>query len=120
MPILLYGSENWILTPELLKRLESFQGELAKRVLCWPEYHSNTSATMVVGLQSMQSRILEQKLSFLQRLLDNDTECVYVRESESMSKIITDLCLVRECKELEEVCGVECTERILMGKERGY
>ena len=29
-PILLYGSENWILTETLMKRLESFQGELAK------------------------------------------------------------------------------------------
>ena len=58
--------------------------------------------------------ILGQKLCFLQHLLDNDTaECAYVREPES--KRITDLCLVRECKELEEVCGVEGTERILVG-----
>ena len=40
MPILLYGSENWILTPELMKGLESFQGELAKRVLCWAKNHA--------------------------------------------------------------------------------
>ena len=66
----------------------------------------------------MQSRVLEQKLSFLQHLLDNDTEFVSKKVLESMSERITDLCLVRECKELEEVCGVECTERILMGEER--
>ena len=29
-PILLYGSENWMMTESLMKRLESFQGELAK------------------------------------------------------------------------------------------
>ena len=33
MPVLLYGAESCILTSELLKRLESFQEELAKRVL---------------------------------------------------------------------------------------
>ena len=55
MPMLLYGSKNWILTPELLKKLESY---LAKRVLCWPKHHSNRAATMVVGLQSMQNSAL--------------------------------------------------------------
>ena len=32
-PILLYGSENWILTKTLVKRFELFQEELAKRIL---------------------------------------------------------------------------------------
>ena len=36
MPILLYGSENWILTESIPKKLESLQGELAKRILKWP------------------------------------------------------------------------------------
>ena len=31
VPILLYGSENWIMTESLMKKLESFQGELAKK-----------------------------------------------------------------------------------------
>jgi len=64
MPILLYGAGNWIFTSELLKRLESFQGELAKRVLWWPGHH--TSACIAVGFQSTKSRVLGQKLSFLQ------------------------------------------------------
>ena len=75
--------------------------------------HSN--ATMFVGLQSMQSRVLEQKLSFPQRLLDNETEGVSKRVLESVSERITDLCLVRNCKKLEEVCAVECTAEDLDG-----
>ena len=31
MPILMYGSENWILTEILIDKLETFQGELVKR-----------------------------------------------------------------------------------------
>ena len=43
----MYGAENWILTPVLIDRLESFQGELANRILCWPiKHHSNTAATL--------------------------------------------------------------------------
>ena len=30
MPILLYGSENWILTESMVKKLEAFQGKLVK------------------------------------------------------------------------------------------
>ena len=43
-PILLYESENWIMTEALMKMLESFQGELAKRILKRPKHHSNTAA----------------------------------------------------------------------------
>ena len=57
------------LTPVLVDRLESFQGELA-RVLCWPKHHSNTVATLAVGLHSVKSKVLEAKLSFLQKILD--------------------------------------------------
>ena len=33
MPILLFGSENWIVSGGILEQLESFLGELAKRAL---------------------------------------------------------------------------------------
>ena len=44
MPILLYGCENWLMTHALMEKVESFQAELAKRVLKWPKHHSNTAA----------------------------------------------------------------------------
>ena len=65
MPILLYGSENWILMECLLKKLEFFQGELAKSILKWPKLLSNTSAMTCVDLSSM---CLVSKLGFLLRL----------------------------------------------------
>jgi len=35
-----------------------------------------------------------------------------------MNVRVSDLCLVKECKQLEDLCGVVCTEKILMGEER--
>ena len=32
MPILLYGCENWIVSEKLLRQLESFQGEMGKKL----------------------------------------------------------------------------------------
>ena len=73
-----------ILTPVLVDRLESFQGELAKRILCWPKHRSNTAATLAVGLHSVKSKVLEAKLSFLQKILDRGSECVSGRVVEAM------------------------------------
>ena len=102
-----YEAENWILTPVLVDRLESFQGELAKRILCWPKHHSNTAATLAVGLHSVKSKVLEAKLSFLQKILDRGSECVSGRVVEAMEGRLEDLCLVKECRELEEAFGVK-------------
>ena len=65
VPILLYGSENWIMTESLMKRLEGFQGELAKRILIWPKHHSNTAAIVALQLPTVRCRILLRKLAFL-------------------------------------------------------
>ena len=60
---------NWILNAESIKKmLKSFQGELTKRILKWPKHFSNTAATIAIGLQSVESRILERKLSYQWRI----------------------------------------------------
>ena len=56
MPILMYGSEKWILTEVLIDKLEAFQGELVKRVLKWPKHHSNTAAITALEMPTMRSR----------------------------------------------------------------
>ena len=33
MPVLLFGSENWLLDRAMISSLEAFQGEIAKRIL---------------------------------------------------------------------------------------
>ena len=40
IPILLYGSENWILTDPLVDQLEAFQGEISRRILKLSKFHS--------------------------------------------------------------------------------
>ncbi len=64
----------------------------------------------------MRSRILERKLVFLQRVLGASSRCVSGRVTELLSDDISLLCLVKECRELEEVCGVTVTEKVLKGE----
>ena len=65
----------------------------------------------------MQCRILERKLGFLQSILDLDSRSVSGRVVEALSHDgISSTCLVNECMELEESCGVMITKGILGGK----
>ena len=48
IPVLLYGAENWIMTEQLVKRVDSFLGEMAKRAVKWPKHHSNTAALVAL------------------------------------------------------------------------
>ena len=40
VPVLLFGSENWILTDSHLDQLEAFQGEIGRRILKLSKFHS--------------------------------------------------------------------------------
>ena len=73
MPILMYGSENWILTEVLIDKLEAFQGELVKRVLKWPKHHSNTAAITALEMPTMRSRLLVTKLGCLCRVMESSS-----------------------------------------------
>ena len=52
IPVLMYGSESWILNLTLLVKLESFQAELGKRILKLPKYTSNTIPLLALNWPS--------------------------------------------------------------------
>ena len=64
----------------------------------------------------MRSTILERKLGFLQKVLNAGSKCVRGRLVEVMCDSISSLCLVREYRELEEMCGVAFTDWLLEGE----
>ena len=69
MPVLLYSCENWVLTEQLISRLETYQGELAERILKLPKWASNTAANVVMGWTTVTARVVVQKLNFLHQLV---------------------------------------------------
>ena len=62
---ILFGAESWILNASLLQKLESFQAELAKRILRLHSRTSNNTALMAFQWQSVIAHILIIQLSFL-------------------------------------------------------
>ena len=62
LPVLVYSSENWILNTSLLSKLEHFQGEIGRRILKFPRYHSILSCTILLQWPPMTARLLINKL----------------------------------------------------------
>ena len=113
VPILIFGSENWILTESLLHKLEAFLGELAKRALKWPQHLSNTAAILALDMETMRSRILCRKLNFLKSLLEEEATGIGAAAMKSLSDDVDSLCLVKECCELESTYSTRFTNDLL-------
>ena len=116
MPVLLYGCENWIMRESLLDKLERFLGEIAKRALGCPKHHSNTAALVALDIMSARSELLIAKLRFLKRRATIH-DGIGGDAMRALSDNVNSLCLVKECRELEEVFGTSYTDVILGGAE---
>ena len=114
MPVLLFGCENWILSETCLHILEAFLGELAKRALKWPMNFSNTSAILALEMETMRSRLVCRKLSFLKRLLGDSATGVGAVAMRSLVDNVESLCLVKECHELETHYRTNFTDTVLV------
>ena len=113
MPILLYGCENWILTEMSVQKLESFLGWMAKKALKWPLHFSNTAALVVLGLETMKSRILIRKLCFLLHLLSGEENGVAVSTMRALLDDPDEVCIVKECRDLEVVYNLRLSYELL-------
>ena len=114
MPILMYGSENWILTERLMDKLEAFQGELVKRLLKWPKHHSNTAAITALEMPTMRSRLLVTKLGFLRQVMESSSGSLSGQVLEALCDV-ESMCLVKECRELEESFGTQHVDAVIRG-----
>ena len=118
LPILLHGVENWALSPESIRMLECFQGEIAKRILQLAKWYSNTAAIVALDWNSLHSVCTIRKLRFLHRVMTNEGGICY-RAFSAMADDVEALCLVRECRELEERYKSDFIFAILSAQESG-
>ena len=105
MPVLLFGCENWILTETLSQKLEAFQGKLVNQVLEWLRHHSNTAAITALEVPTMRYCIWVRNLGFLHRVVESNPVSLTGRVMLALCGDADLLCLVKECKELEEWFG---------------
>ena len=114
LPILLYGIENRCLTQNSIQMLDSFLGELSKRLLRLPRWYSNTPASIVVGLMSARALCLTRKLNFLRKIsIDEYSETMSSWTLRCLSDDLDSICLIRECRDLDRFFHSDFTSTML-------
>ena len=101
MPILMYGSELWILNSTLHNKLESFQAELAKRILRLHSSSSNHGCRIALHWPSMRARVLCSKFSFLIKVTQGDDSLSYEVFRSLAASEVESIQLVHQCRFLE-------------------
>ena len=101
--------------------MEAFLGELAKRILKLPKHFSNTAAVTALDWPSVRARMLLRKLAFLKKVAEAEADTLVGGAMRAFLDERQSLCLVRECKDLEEELGVttNLTGRLLTQNEGG-
>ena len=92
LPILLYSSENWILSDSQISTLEGFQAEIGRCILRLSRCHSHLSVVVALRWPRLRVCILLRKLAFLVKLLQSNHDRISSRvfrmlASEDGSKI---------------------------------
>ena len=113
VPILLYGSETWLLDSSSITLLERFQFEIGRRILKLPKSFSGTVVRICLNLPSIASIILLRKVNFLAKLLSTASSS---SSRVFISATISDplnVSLIQQCRMLESVVGVSIVDECL-------
>ena len=114
LPVLLYGSETWVLNSSLLNLLESFQAELGRRILKLPKFASNTVPLLVLNWPSMCARLLCNKLSFLFRVCNGGSTSLSTQVFRTIAvSDVTSMSIVKQCHFLDSILGTKFTNEVL-------
>ena len=81
---------------------------------CLIKRYTNTPASIVIGLGSARAMCLTRKLSFLRKMCSEDhNEAVSSRTLASLSDDLDSICLIRECRDLDNYFLSDFTSVIL-------
>ena len=113
LPVLLYGSENWVLNHSLLQALEFFQAELGQRVLKLPKFSSSTSPLLVLNWPAMCARVLCNKLSFLICVCRGKSTSLSTQVFRSIAvSDVTSMSIVKQCHFLDSILDTQFTNEV--------
>ena len=112
LPVLLYGSENWVLNHSL--SLESFQAELGRHVLKLPKFSSNTAPLLVLNWPTMCGRVLCNKLLFLIRVCRGKSTSLSTQVFRSVAvSDVTSMSIVKQCHFFDSILDTQFTNEAL-------
>ena len=70
-----------------------------------------------LDVESVSSRLIIRKLSFLRRKLSHNAVGVGAKTMKSLVDGVDSLCLIKECRDLESIYGTRYTDEIMTDAE---
>ena len=114
IPILLYGSETWLLDSSCIRALEKFQCEIGRRILKLSKFHANDVIRIALHWPSVATRVLLRKLSFLSKLLTNSNDILSSRIFTTLAMDeIYSISVVQQCRMLEAPLSTDIVNQCL-------
>ena len=101
-----------------LQKLESFQGELAKRILRLPTFPPNSTALMALQWPSMRARILIIKLCFLLKVVNSDLSLSARVVRSLAASDVEPVVITRQCRLLESIYKSNYTTFVLTASDK--
>ena len=99
IPVLLYGSETWLLDSTSLNTLESFQHKIRCRILRVPKFYSKSAVHIGLHWPTVATHVLIRKLNFLSKLLSGTEDTISHRVFTSLAmENVFDISLVQQCQ----------------------
>ena len=90
-PTLTYGFENYVLTKEQIKKMQTTEATMIKKMLNLKKTSRTTNLLNALGLEKMENKLIKGKLSFIKRLLNNNLTLGVLKELETKSNQTKDL-----------------------------
>ena len=120
IPVLLFGSENWVLTDSLLDRLEGFQGEIGRRILKLSKFHSTLATRIALKWPSVTARILARKLTLLCKV-QSDKDSIGCRVYSSLTASDPEsIRLIPKCQFLVRKLGCDGVTALVVNGSNGF
>ncbi|RNA22389.1 hypothetical protein BpHYR1_040708, partial [Brachionus plicatilis] len=128
-PTLTYGLENYVLSREQLKKIQTTEATMIKKMLNLKKTSRTTNLLLALGLEKIENKLLKEKLAFVKRLLSNKLSFGLFREIEnnlikkeefSNKSIIKEIleCLEEDKIEVHKIIQlIELKRKDLMKKE---
>lgn len=105
-PVLTYGLENYVLNKKQIRKLQTTEGTIIKRMLNLNYKSRTTSLLSAIGLEKIELNLKKRKLGFFKRALNNNLtkeiiDGVELNETTKLSKksIIKEIFEIIECEE---------------------
>ena len=112
-PTLTYGFENYVLNKAQIKKLQTTEATMVKKMLNLNKTSRTTNLLSALDIEKMEEKIIKLKNGFMKRIMGNNLTQTIIKELENKVSEISELSnksILKEMAEYAEESGLNIHE----------